>query len=55
MNEAESRGRGKGRPPPGGVTRGGPNTRRGVQGGPSGGRGRGVAWRLDLHRACYRG
>ena len=43
MNEAESRGRGRGRLPPGGVTRGGPNTRRGLRGGPSGGRGRGVA------------
>ena len=43
MNEAESRGRGKGRPPPGGVTRGGPNIRRGLRGGPSGGRGRAVA------------
>ncbi|KAF8268194.1 hypothetical protein EI94DRAFT_1728321 [Lactarius quietus] len=43
MNEAEYRGRGRGRLQPGGVTRGGPNTRRGMRGGPSGGRGRGVA------------
>lgn len=44
MNEAEyHRGRGRGRLPPGGVARGGPNPRRGIRGGPSGGRGRGVA------------
>lgn len=43
MNEAEYRGRGRGRPPPGGVARGGPNPRRGIRGGPSNGRGRGVA------------
>ena len=42
MNEAETRGRGRGRLLPGGVTRGGPNPRRGSRGGPSGGRGRGV-------------
>ena len=43
MNEAENRGRGRGRLPPGGVPRGGPNPRRGIRGGPSGGRGRGAA------------
>jgi hypothetical protein len=37
MNEAETRGRGRGRLLPGGVTRGGPNPRRGSRGGPSGG------------------
>jgi hypothetical protein len=42
MNQAEYRGRGRGRLLPGGVTRGGPNSRRGVRGGLSGGRGRGV-------------
>ena len=42
MNETDDRGRGRGRPPPGTI-RGGPNSRRGVRGGFSGGRGRGSA------------
>ena len=42
MNETNDRGRGRGRGP-GGAARGGPNTRRGTRGGPSGGRGRGSA------------
>lgn len=42
MNVTDDRGRGRGRPPRGTI-RGGPNSRRGVRGGFSGGRGRGSA------------
>ncbi|KAH9971146.1 hypothetical protein BGW80DRAFT_1324296 [Lactifluus volemus] len=42
MNVADDRGRGRGRLAPGTI-RGGPNTRRGIRGGFSGGRGRGTA------------